>query len=61
MHVHCLRHTAAMLRMEAGENVNDISSFLGHSSINTTQLVQIELGGRQDKSWDAVAGMLGLE
>jgi integrase len=37
VHIHCLRHTAVMLRLDAGESVENISKFLGHSSISITQ------------------------
>jgi site-specific recombinase XerD len=36
--VHDLRHTAAMLRREDGADVEEIRSFLGHSSLLTTQI-----------------------
>jgi site-specific recombinase XerD len=36
--VHDLRHTAAMLRRENGADVEEIRSFLGHSSLLTTQI-----------------------
>ena len=36
--VHDLRHTAAMLRREDGADVEEIRTFLGHSSLLTTQV-----------------------
>jgi integrase len=60
VHVHSLRHTAAMLRREAGDDVLDICEFLGHTSLATTQIYLHRLGGRKDKTWDKVGGLLGL-
>ncbi|MCZ6866075.1 MAG: tyrosine-type recombinase/integrase, partial [Chloroflexi bacterium] len=34
--VHILRHTAAKLHREAGEDVEDVSRFLDHSSLGVT-------------------------
>ena len=58
--VHDLRHTAAMLRSEAGDDVDSISSFLGHSSLRTTSIYLHRVGGRKDNSWTKVQDMLGL-
>lgn len=60
IHVHTLRHTAAMLRREAGDDILDISEFLGHSSVATTQIYLHRIGGRKDKSSGRVGGLLGL-
>ena len=38
LHVHTLRHTASMLRRAAGDDVQEISDFLGHSSLAITQI-----------------------
>ena len=46
IHVHCLRHTAVMLRLEAGESLAHVSQFLGHSSTAITQNNYVhEVGG----------------
>jgi site-specific recombinase XerD len=37
IHVHCLRHTSCMLRLDAGESIENISKFLGHSSVSITK------------------------
>ncbi len=58
--VHDLRHTAAMLRAEAGDDVEAISSFLGHASLRTTTIYLHKVGGRKDQSWNKVQDMLGL-
>lgn len=59
--VHMLRHTAAMLRKEAGEDIQTISNFLGHKSISTTQIYVHIMEGKADVSWSSVARMLGLQ
>ena len=58
--VHTLRHTAAMLRKQAGDDIDQISSFLGHSSLSTTQIYLHRLSGQSDSSWLRVAELLGL-
>jgi integrase len=42
--VHVLRHTAAKLRRDAGESIEDVSRFLDHSSlaVTTTYLRRLE-------------------
>src|ERR1035437_5626322 len=42
--VHILRHTAAKLRRDAGESIEDVSRFLDHSSlaVTTTYLRRLE-------------------
>lgn len=61
MHVHTLRHTAAMLRKQAGDTLEDIQQFLGHSSLAVTQIYLHALEGRRDRSWGKVAEILGIE
>jgi integrase len=58
--VHTLRHTAAMLRKQAGDDIDQISTFLGHSSLSTTQIYLHRLSGQSDSSWLRVAELLGL-
>lgn len=60
VHVHTLRHSAAMLRKEAGDPIEDICGFLSHSSLAVTQIYVHSLEGRQDTSWGRVADLLGL-
>lgn len=60
LRVHMLRHTAAMLRKEAGDDVEAICAFLGHSSIAVTQIYLHAVEGRSDQSWATVAQMLGI-
>jgi site-specific recombinase XerD len=53
--VHIFRHTAAKLRRDAGETVEDISRFLDHSVLAVTTVYLRRLEGEQDKSWAKVA------
>ena len=38
LHLHCLRHTAAVNMLEHNVNVNLISDVLGHAEIKTTMI-----------------------
>ena len=58
--VHTLRHTAAMLRKQAGCGLEEIMAQLGHSTLAITQIYLHSLEGRKDSSWGTVAQMLGL-
>ena len=58
--VHTLRHTAAMLRKEAGDDLASISSFLGHSNLSITQIYLHQVSDRPDTTWLKVADLLGL-
>ena len=49
--VHTLRHTAAMLRKEVGEDVEAISHFLNHSSLSVTQIYLHRIEGQEDTAW----------
>ncbi len=60
VHVHTLRHTAAMLRREAGDDVEKVSEFLVHSSLAVTQIYLHRTEGRKDESWAKVETLLGL-
>lgn len=56
--VHSLRHTAAVLRMLAGDDLMSISGFLGHRNMVVTQVYLHSLTGRQDTSWKNVLKLL---
>lgn len=58
--VHILRHSAAKLRRDAGESVEEVSGFLDHSSLAVTSLYLRRLEGQGDKGWDKVAHAIGL-
>ena len=58
--VHIFRHTAAKLRRDAGETVEDVSRFLDHSRLAATAIYLRRLEGEQDKSWAKVAEAIGI-
>jgi len=58
--VHVLRHTAAKLRRDAGETIEQVSSFLDHSSLQVTSVYLRRLEGDADRTWPDVAAALGL-
>jgi integrase len=58
--VHIFRHSAAKLRREAGESVEEVSRFLDHSSLAVTTTYLRRLEGQQDKGWAKVAEAIGL-
>ena len=58
--VHIFRHTAAKLRRDAGEEVEDVSRFLDHSSLQVTTTYLRRLEGQEDKSWRHVAEAIGV-
>ena len=58
--LHVLRHTAAKLRRDAGESIEDVSHFLDHSSLAVTSTYLRRLEGQEDKGWGKVAEAIGL-
>jgi site-specific recombinase XerD len=58
--VHIFRPSAAKLRREAGESVEEVSRFLDQSSLAVTTTYLRRLEGQQDKSWAKVAEAIGL-
>ncbi len=58
--VHALRHSAAKLRRDAGESVEQVSRFLDHSSLAVTSVYLRRLEGEEDAGWARVAEALGL-
>ena len=58
--VHIFRHSAAKLRREAGESVEQVSRFLDHSSLAVTTVYLRQLEGDRDTAWKQVAESLGL-
>lgn len=61
IHVHTLRHTAAMLRRAAGDDIQQVSALLSHSSLAITQIYLDRVEGKADASWAKVYSMLGLK
>ena len=60
IHVHVLRHTAAMLRKEAGDDLAKISALLAHNDYSTTQIYLDHMEIKQDTSWSSIEELLGL-
>jgi len=58
--VHIFRHSAAKLRRDAGETVEEVSRFLDHSNLATTTTYLRRLEGQEDKSWARIAEALGV-
>ena len=58
--LHVLRHSAAKLRRDAGESVEDVSGFLDHSSLAVTTTYLRRLEGQEDPGWEKVAHVLGV-
>ena len=58
--VHIFRHSAAKLRRDAGESIEDVSRFLDHSSLAVTTTYLRRLEGQEDRSWAKVAQAIGV-
>jgi integrase/recombinase XerC len=58
--VHIFRHSAAKLRRDAGESVEEVSRFLDHSNLATTTTYLRRIEGHSDRSWQQVAEAIGL-
>jgi integrase len=58
--LHILRHSAAKLRRDAGESVEDVSRFLDHSSLAVTTTYLRRLEGQEDRGWGRVAEAIGV-
>jgi integrase len=58
--LHVLRHTAAKLRRDAGESIEDVSRFLDHSSLVVTTTYLRRLEGQEDLGWGKVAEAIGV-
>ena len=57
---HVLRHSAAKLRRDAGDSVEDVSRFLDHSSLAVTSVYLRRLEVAEDASWGKVAEAIGV-
>jgi integrase len=58
--VHIFRHSAAKLRRDSGESIEDVSRFLDHSSLAVTTTYLRRLEGQEDSGWAKVATAIGL-
>ncbi len=58
--IHVLRHTAAKLRRDAGESIEEVSAFLDHSSLAVTTVYLRRLEGQEDHAWRDVAKAIGV-
>jgi integrase len=58
--LHVLRHSAAKLRRDAGETVEQVSAFLDHSSLSVTTVYLRRLEGVEDRAWHEVAVAIGV-
>jgi len=58
--VHIFRHSAAKLRRDAGESIEEVSRFLDHSSLAVTSTYLRRLEGQEDRSWAKVAEAIGV-
>jgi site-specific recombinase XerD len=58
--VHIFRHSAAKLRREAVESVEQVSQFLDHSSLAVTSVYLRQLEGERDTAWRQVADAIGV-
>jgi site-specific recombinase XerD len=58
--IHVLRHSAAKLRRDAGESIEDVSAFLDHSSLAVTTVYLRRLDGQEDRAWREVAVAIGV-
>lgn len=58
--VHVFRHSAAKLRRDAGETVEEVSRFLDHSNLATTTTYLRRLEGQEDRTWGRVAEAIGV-
>jgi len=58
--VHVFRHSAAKLRRDVGESIEDVSRFLDHSSLAVTTVYLRRLEGQADLGWAKVAAAIGV-
>ncbi len=59
--VHIFRHSAAKLRRDAGQSIEEVSRFLDHSSLAVTTTYLRRLEGQEDPGWQKVAEAISLE
>jgi site-specific recombinase XerD len=54
------RHSAAKLRRNVGESVEDVSRFLDHSDLGVTTVYLRRLEGQRDTGWAKVTEAIGV-
>jgi hypothetical protein len=55
-----LRHTAAKLRRDAGQSIEDVSAFLDHNSLAVATVYLRRLESQAYTIWEQVAAAIGL-
>ncbi len=60
IHVHTLRHSAAMLLKQTGADAEEIREFLNHESLVTTQSYLHQMAGQRNPHAGQMAELLGL-
>lgn len=60
VHVHVLRHSAAMLEDELGSGLAEVVKFLGHADPKTTMRYLGHLRGKPDRTWERKCAALGI-
>ena len=58
--VHVFRHSAAKLRRDVGESIENVCAFLDHSSLAVTTVYLRRLEGQEDRAWAKVAEAIGV-
>ena len=53
-----LCHTAAQLRLHAGDDILAINQFLDHASLDVTKIYVNAVSARADTSWQRVADQI---
>lgn len=61
IHIHMLRHSNAMMRDFAGQDVKKMSKGLSHSNVQVTQIYYDHMKLFVDDSWVKVSEFLGVE
>ena len=56
--VNVFRHSAAKLRRDVGETVEEVSRFLDHANLAVTTTYLRRLEGEEDSGWRKVAALL---
>jgi site-specific recombinase XerD len=61
IHLHVLRHSAAMLLQDAGAPLEEISKILGHANYNTTRIYLDHMRGKKNAYWKKVEAIIGFD